>query len=67
MQFHSLELLLVAAECAFECAYECGAEEQTADHVVTSCPIYHHPNGARGLMADDENLANWLASTCPAI
>ena len=30
-------------------ACECGAEEQAADHVITSCPIYHHPNGIHGL------------------
>ena len=30
-------------------ACECGAKEQTADHVITSCPIYHHPNGAHAL------------------
>ena len=26
---------------------ECGAEEQTADHVITTCPIYSHPNGLK--------------------
>ena len=25
-------------------ACECGVKEQTAEHVITSCPIYHHPN-----------------------
>ena len=48
-------------------ACECGAEEQTADHVITSCPIYSHPNGARGLAAVDESLLTWLSDTCPAI
>ena len=28
---------------------ECGASEQTADHVLTACPIYRAPHGARGL------------------
>ena len=30
-------------------ACECGAKEQKADHIITSCPIYHHPNGAHAL------------------
>ena len=25
-------------------AWKCGAKEQTAEHIITSCPIYHHPN-----------------------
>ena len=28
---------------------ECGASEQTADHVLTACPIHWAPHGARGL------------------
>ena len=28
---------------------ECGAKEQTAEHKITSCIIYHHPNRARAL------------------
>ena len=23
-------------------ACKCGAEEQTADHIITSCPIFYH-------------------------
>ena len=33
---------------------ECGASEQTADHVLTSCPIHRAPHGARGLTVFDE-------------
>ena len=34
---------------------ECGTSEQTADHVLTACPIHWAPHGARGLMVlDDE-------------
>ena len=29
--------------------FECGASEQTADHVLTACPIHRAPHGARGL------------------
>ena len=28
---------------------ECGASEQTADHVLTACPIHRAPHGAQGL------------------
>ena len=28
-------------------ACECSAKKQTAEHVIASCPIYHHSNGAR--------------------
>ena len=27
---------------------ECGASEQTADHVLTACPIHRAPHGVRG-------------------
>ena len=34
---------------------ECGASDQTADHVLTACPIHRAPHGARGLtVLDDE-------------
>ena len=33
---------------------ECGAEYQTADHVITTCPIYSYPNEAQGLAQVDE-------------
>ena len=34
---------------------ECSASEQTADHVLTACPIYRAPHGARGVtVLDDE-------------
>ena len=34
---------------------ECGASEQTADHVLTACPIHRAPHGARILtVLDDE-------------
>ena len=46
---------------------ECGAEEQTADHIIISCPIFRHPNGIRGLLFVNESLAGWLSDTCPAI
>ena len=34
---------------------ECGASEQTADHVLTACPIHRTPHEVRGLtVLDDE-------------
>ena len=37
---------------------ECGTPEQTADHVLTACPIHRAPHRARGLTVlnnDDQN------------
>ena len=34
------------ASAAASC--ECHAKQQTAEHVLTSCPVYHHPNEACG-------------------
>ena len=40
---------------------ECGASEQTADHVLTACPIIHRvPHGARGLTILDDETRCWL-------
>ena len=39
---------------------ECGASKQTANHVLTACPIHRAPHGARGrTVLDDENRC-WL-------
>ena len=46
---------------------ECGASEQTADHVLTACPIHWAPHGARGLtVLDDENRC-WLNDNTASI
>ena len=39
---------------------ECGAFEQTADHVLTTCPIHRAPHGARGLTVWDDETRCWL-------
>ena len=39
---------------------ECGASEQTADHVITACPIHRSPHGARGLTVLDDETRCWL-------
>ena len=44
-------------DMAFTAACKCGAKEQTAEHVITSCPIYHHPNEACALSDVDKILA----------
>jgi len=43
--------------------YRCGAEEQTADHILAFCPLYHPPNGALGLAAFDDDTVDWLQTT----
>ena len=42
---------------------ECGASEQTADHVLTACPIHREPYGARGLTVLDDETRYWLNNT----
>ena len=39
---------------------ECGASEETADHVLTACPIHRAPHGARGLTILDDETRCWL-------
>ena len=48
-------------------ACECVAKKQTAEHVITSCPTYHHANVARTLSAFYNSLVPWLTNTCPDI
>jgi len=41
----------------------CGAEEQTADHILVSCPLYHPSlpsNETLSLAALDDDTADWL-------
>ena len=46
---------------------ECGASEQTADHVLTACPIHRAPHGARGLMVLDDKTRCCLNNTTASI
>ena len=46
---------------------ECGATEQTADHVISSCLIYHVPRGTRGLQVLDDATRCWLNITTASI
>lgn len=45
-------------------ACDCGAEQQTADHIITECPLYRPPNGVQGLLDVDLDAATreWLLS-----
>ena len=46
---------------------ECGASEQTADHVLTACPIHRAPHGARGLTVLDDETRCWLNNVTTSI
>ena len=51
----------------FTAVCDCDAKKQTAEHVITSCLIYHDANEVRGFSNVDKNLVTWLKETCPAI
>ena len=44
---------------------ECGVFEQTADHVLTACPIHGTPQGARGLTVLDDETESGLTPSLP--
>ena len=46
---------------------ECDASEQTADHVLTACPIHRASHGARGLTVLDDETRSWLNNTTASI
>ena len=46
---------------------ECGASEQTADHVLTACPIHRAPHGERGLTVLDDETRCWLNNITASI
>ena len=46
---------------------ECGTSEQTADHVLTACPIHRTPHGARVLTVLDDETRCWLNDTTASI
>ena len=46
---------------------KCGASEQTADQVLTACPIHRAPRGARGLTVLDDEIRCWLNTTTASI
>jgi len=50
---------------SFNC--RCGAEEQTADNILASCPLYYAPNETLGLAVLDNDTVDWLQTTVPCI
>ena len=46
---------------------KCGASEQTADHVLTACPIHRAPHGARGLTVLNDETRCWLNNITASI
>ena len=46
---------------------ECGASEQTADHIISQCPIHRAPRGMFGLMILDDETRCWLKSLTVSI
>ena len=41
--------------------------EQTADHVLTACPIHRASHGARGLTILDDETRSWLNNITTSI
>ena len=39
---------------------ECGTSEQTADHIISTCPLHRAPKGIQGLMVLDDDTRRWL-------
>ena len=46
---------------------ECGAVEQTAEHVILTCPTHRAPNGMRGLTVLDDDTRCWLNTITASI
>ena len=46
---------------------KCGASKQTADHVLTACPIHWAPHGAKTLTVLDDETRCWLNNTTASI
>ena len=54
-------IYILSANC------ECGAFEQTADYVLTACPIHRAPHGARGLTVLNDKTQSWLNNITASI
>jgi len=42
-------------------------DEQTADHILASCPLYHPLKGTLGLAALDDDTVDWLQTIALSI
>ena len=38
---------------------ECGVSEQTADHIISACPLHRALKGIQGLLAMDDDTRRW--------
>ena len=45
---------------------DCGAKEQTAEHLITSSPIYNNPNGTNAFLNTDKSLMNLATENLPS-
>ena len=46
---------------------ECGAAEQTAEHIILTCPVHRAPTGIRGLTVLDVDTRCWLNTITASI
>ena len=46
---------------------KCGAAEQTAEHIILTCPIHRAPTGIRGLTVLDVDTRCWLSTITASI
>ena len=46
---------------------QCGAVEQTAEHIILTCPVHRAPTGIRGMTVLDVDTRCWLSTITPSI
>ena len=46
---------------------DCGANEQTADHIILTCPTHRVPRGIMGLTVLEDETRCWLNSITASI
>ena len=46
---------------------ECGTVEQTAEHIILTCPVHRAPTGIRGLTVLDVDTRCWLSTITASI
>ena len=52
---------------AFSAKCECGASEQTADRIISTCPIYRVSRGTTSLTVLNDETRGWLNSVTASI
>ena len=48
-------------------ACDCGAENQTAELILSHCPLFSPPHAINGLVRLDDDTITWLHKSCPDI